>query len=102
MAVGGLLGVAGWGLSAAALAGGALLYTRGGRPALRGAMVSYLAVADRVREITAETIERFQDVFAEAEAEYRELRATAEELPVESPTPLRPTRARGGGSHTSP
>ena len=101
MGIGSLFGAAGWGLSAAALAGGALLYTRGGRPALKGALVSYLALSDRVREVTAEALERFQDVMAEAEVEYQELRTAPPELPVETPTPLRASRARSGRSHTS-
>jgi hypothetical protein len=100
MGFAGVVGATGWGLSAVALAGGALLYTKGGRPALKGALVSYLALSDRVREIAAESMERFQDILAEAEAEYHELRTTPQELTVESPTPLRVPRSPTARSRT--
>jgi len=42
---------------------------RGLRPVAKGAIRGYLAVADRVKEATAEAGESLQDIYAEAKAE---------------------------------
>src|SRR5947209_5879601 len=64
-----LVGGAIWGLGA----GVALLVFRGGsdglRPAARSAIKTYLAASNRVRELTAETMENFEDLYAEARSE---------------------------------
>jgi hypothetical protein len=44
--------------------------SRGLRPAAKGAMKGYLALADRTRGMLAETGEQWQDLVAEAKAEY--------------------------------
>src|SRR3569833_195113 len=43
---------------------------RGLRPALKGAVKGYLALSDKTREWLAESGEQFQDLVAEAKAEY--------------------------------
>ncbi|MBM2810280.1 MAG: hypothetical protein HW416_1039 [Chloroflexi bacterium] len=70
MGIRSLVRAAAWGIGVAGLAGAGLVYTRGGRPALKGAMVSYLALSDRMREIAGDTAERVRDAFEEAKVEY--------------------------------
>jgi hypothetical protein len=65
-----LVRAAAWGIGVVGLAGAGLVYTRGGRPALKGAMVSYLALSDRVRELAGDTADHVRDVFEEARVEY--------------------------------
>ena len=67
------LGKLGWSVGAALLTGGALIYSKEGRPLLRGALVTFLAVSERLTQLAGETRERFEDVLAEAQAEYATL-----------------------------
>ncbi|MDP8922816.1 MAG: hypothetical protein M3O34_08065 [Chloroflexota bacterium] len=67
-----------WGLGLVAVAGGALLMSRAGRPTVKGAIRGWLAgrdkaaeLGDQVRTFAAETGERIQDLYAEAKAEVR-------------------------------
>ena len=67
-----------WGLGLVVVGAGALLATRGGRPALKGALRGWFAardkaveVGDQARSFVAETGERIQDLYAEAKAEVR-------------------------------
>ena len=66
----------GWGIGLVAVAGGALLLSRTGRPAAKAALRGWFAGRDRVRDWTgqartlmAEAGERVQDLYAEARAE---------------------------------
>jgi hypothetical protein len=83
MGFGPLLGRLGWGLGAALLAGGGLIYSKEGRPLLRGALVTFLAVSERLTELAGETRERFEDVLAEAQAEYATLATDGSDQPTE-------------------
>ena len=65
-----------WGVGLLAVAGGALLVSRGGRPAARAALRGWFTARDsargltgRVRGLAAEAGERVQDLYAEARAE---------------------------------
>jgi hypothetical protein len=65
-----------WGIGLVAVAGGALLASKAGRPAAKGALRGWFALRDRtaelgtgVRTAIAETGERIQDLYAEARAE---------------------------------
>jgi hypothetical protein len=68
-AVGRLISGALWGIGAGVL----ITVTRGGGEGLRevtkGAMKTYLNIADRVQEATAEMRENFEDLTAEVRAE---------------------------------
>ena len=66
------------GLGLLILAGGALLASRAGRPAVKGALRGWFAARDKAaavgeqtRVLVAETGERIQDLYAEAKAEVR-------------------------------
>jgi hypothetical protein len=72
-----------WGLGVLAVAGGALLLARGGRPAAKTALRGWFAGRDRARELggqararLAEAGERVQDLYAEAKAEVGGVTAT--------------------------
>lgn len=56
--------------------GAGLLLGRGLRPVAKGMIRGYLTVADRVKEMVAETGESLQDIYAEAKAEYEQEEAT--------------------------
>ena len=67
-----------WGVGLVLVAGGALLASRAGRPAMKGALRGWFAardkaavVGDQARAFVAETGERIQDLYAEAKAEVR-------------------------------
>ena len=67
-----------WGLGLIVVAGGALLASGAGRPAMKGAIRGWLAARDKAavvgeqtRAFVAETGERIQDLYAEAKAEVR-------------------------------
>lgn len=67
-----------WGFGLVAVAAGAYLLTRGGKPTAKSAIKGWFAGRDRARELTAsarsslaEASERIQDLYAEARAEAR-------------------------------
>jgi Protein of unknown function (DUF5132) len=93
-----LIGVArgaGWSLGVATVAGVAVLAGKGARPLAKRAMVGYLLLADRVRELTAEATEQLQDIYAEAQAELAErgLSEAGDAEDLQTPAPSR-RRAR--------
>ena len=66
----------GWGIGLVAVAAGALLLSRTGRPAVKTAIKGWFAGCDKVLDMTAsargalaEAGERIQDLYAEARAE---------------------------------
>jgi hypothetical protein len=68
----------GWGIGLIAVAAGALLISRGGKPVAKSAIKGWFAGRDKVRELStsarsavAEAGERIQDLYAEARAEAR-------------------------------
>ena len=68
-----------WGLGLVVVAGGVLLASRAGRPAVKGAIRGWFVardkaveVGDQARALVAETGERIQDLYAEAKAEVRD------------------------------
>ena len=68
----------GWGLGLVAVAAGAYLVARSGKPTAKTAIKGWFAGRDRARELTtsarsalAEASERIQDLYAEARAEAR-------------------------------
>jgi hypothetical protein len=68
----------GIGIGVAAVAVGALLLARGGKPAAKGAIKGWFAGRDKLRDVStsarsafAEAGERIQDLYAEARAEAR-------------------------------
>src|SRR5687768_9083221 len=65
---------------------------RGLRPIAKGAIKGYLALSERTREMFAETGERLQDLYAEAQAEYTG--ADGSTQPAEE-TPARKRATRG-------
>jgi hypothetical protein len=77
-----------WGLSAAALAGTALLLGKGGRPLVKQAVKGYLVASARGRELAAEAVERLRELTAEASEQladiYAEARAELEPLAADS------------------
>ena len=80
-AIDGVTGV--WGVGLLAVAGGALLVSRGGRPTARAALRGWFAAREGARELTgrarglaAEAGERVQDLYAEARAEVNATRDT--------------------------
>ncbi len=92
--------VAGWGLGL--LAGAAVVLSTQGRPLVKGVIVGYLALSERLRELGAETVEQFQDLYEEARAEYAGVRTdgdsaemTITEEPPPSSSPPRPRAGRG-------
>ena len=90
MTLGQLLARATWSLGWALVAGGALVFSREGRPLLRGAIVTALAVSDRIRGVSAVTRERLEDVYQEAYSEYAGLQRPS----TNGHPPIRPRRAR--------
>ena len=67
-----------WGLGLVAVAAGAFLVTKGGKPTAKGAIKGWFAGRDKVRELSqsargafAEAGEKIQDLYAEARAEAR-------------------------------
>ena len=72
---------AGWAVGFGAVIGTALLVRRGAQPAVKSAIKGAL----RMRTASAEFTERVQDLYAEAEAEYR-----AETLMQEDDRPPQP------------
>ena len=90
MTIGQLLARATWSMGWALVAGGALVFSREGRPLLRGAMVTALAVSDRVRAISTVTRDRIEDIYQEAYIEYASLRRPS----TNGHPPIRPRRAR--------
>jgi|SRR3954452_14008062 len=67
---------------------------RGLRPIAKGAIKGYLAVAERSREMFAETGERLQDLYAEAQSEYSGGNGVVEATPA----PAQRKRAPRGDS----
>jgi hypothetical protein len=100
MALGDLLeGGGGWGIGIGLVAGAALILGRQGRPLVKGAIVGYLSVQDRVKELAAETVEQIQDLYEEARAEYQEGRSAEDgilEVVEDEPPPPPAPRPRAG------
>ena len=99
MMIGQLLARATWSVGWALVAGGALVFSREGRPLLRGAIVTALAVSDRVRGVPAVARERLEDIYQEAYSEY-----AAMQLPSTNghpPIPRRQARPRNGRPTTA-
>jgi exonuclease VII small subunit len=92
------------GLSAAALAGTAVLIGRGGRPLVKQALKGYLRgrelaaeAVERLQELSAEASEQLQDIYAEAQAELEQPLDAEPTAPTEAPLRLHPeSRARQG------
>jgi hypothetical protein len=77
-----------WGLGLVAVAAGAFLVTKAGKPATKGAIKGWFAGRDKVRELSlsargafAEAGEKIQDLYAEARAEARGDSAVAPTTP---------------------
>jgi hypothetical protein len=66
----GVLGGTSWGLGVTAVAIGAVVAAPRAKPLAKGAIKGYLAATQRVREWTAESTERLQDLYAEAKHEF--------------------------------
>ena len=69
---------------------------RGLRPIAKGAIKGYLALTERSREMFAETGERLQDLYAEAQSEYAGENGTAPAA-EQPPARKRSPRAETGG-----
>ena len=65
-----------WGVAVAAVAGVAIVGTRGGKPLLKTAIKGYLRGSDWVRTRVAESSEGLQDLYAEARYEHRSSKTT--------------------------
>ena len=96
-----LEGNAGWGLGVGLLAGAAIVLSKQGRPIVKGALVGYFTLSDRMRALAAETTEQVQDLLAEARAEYQERAIADEEIEIvdvvdDEPPPPSPKRPRAG------
>lgn len=94
-------GNSGWGLGVGLLAGAAIVLGKQGRPIVKGALVGYFTLSDRLRELAAETTEQVQDLVAEARAEYQERTSADEEVEIvdvvdDEPPPPPPKRPRAG------
>ncbi len=77
-----MLGGAAAGVGFALGVGAVLSGSQQMRPLVRRAMKSYLAAADRAREMTAEMGETLEDLYAEARAEHEaESRAASQAQP---------------------
>ena len=104
-----LEGNAGWSLGVGLLAGAAIVLSKHGRPLVKGALVGYFTVSDRLRSLAAETTEQVQDLVAEARAEYQERISADEEIEIVDviddepppPPPKRPRAGRGGARAAS-
>jgi hypothetical protein len=68
---------------------------KGLRPLAKGAIKGYLALSERSREMFAETGERLQDLYAEAQSEYSGANGAAQPAPEPAP---RKRAARGESS----
>ena len=66
----GLLESIGWGIGGAVIAATVLVGGPRAKPLAKGAIKGYFAATQRVRELTAEASESFQDLYAEAKHEY--------------------------------
>jgi hypothetical protein len=96
-----LEGTGGWGLGVGLLAGAAILASKQGRPLVKGALVGYFTLSDRLRSLAAETTEQVQDLYEEALAEYRDHQTADEEVEIvdvveDEPPPPPPKRPRAG------
>ena len=60
----------GWGIGGAAVAAAVIVGGPRAKPLAKGAIKGYLTATQRVRELTAEASESFQDLYAEAKHEY--------------------------------
>jgi hypothetical protein len=72
------------GVAAVAVIGGPRLVAAG-RPLLKGAMREFLALRERMHETLAETTERLQDIYAEAQYEYDASSHAAAPAPADEP-----------------
>src|SRR5687767_5173576 len=104
MALGDLLeGTGGWGIGVGLVAGAAIILGKQGRPLLKGALVGYFTLTDRVQSLVAETTEQIQDLYEEARAEYSDRVSAEEEIEIVDvveeeappPPPKRPRAGRG-------
>jgi hypothetical protein len=103
MALGDLLeGGGGWGLGVGLVAGAAIVLAKSGRPVLKGALVGYFALSDRMKTLAAETTEQIQDLYEEARTEYQDALAAEDEVEIVDveeeappPPPKRPRAGRG-------
>jgi hypothetical protein len=96
-----LEGNGGWGIGVGLLAGAAIVLSKQGRPLAKSALVGYFTLTDRARVLAAEASEQFQDLFAEARAEYQDRTSADEEIEIvdvveDEPPPPPPKRARAG------
>jgi hypothetical protein len=73
-----VLGETPLGLGIAAAAVVAILGARAGKPLVKRAIVGYLALTERARELAAEAGEQVQDLYTEAKYEYEAERAAAQ------------------------
>jgi len=82
-----VLGETPLGLGIVAAAVVAVVGARAAKPLFKRAIVGYLALTERARELVAEAGEQAQDLYAEAKYEYEAERAAAMDgaLPVEKP-----------------
>jgi hypothetical protein len=107
MALGDLLeGGGGWGLGVGLAAGAAIVLARSGRPLLKGALVGYFTLTDRVKTLAAETSEQMQDLYEEARSEYRDALTAEDEVEIvdveDEPPPPPPKRPRAGRGRARP
>jgi hypothetical protein len=71
---------------------------RGLRPIVKGTIKGYLTASERARELFAETGERLQDLYAEAQAEHAGANGAAHVTEeTQSTARRRATRAESGG-----
>src|SRR3954466_14958466 len=95
-----LEGGGGLGLGVGLVAGAAIVLAKSGRPVLKGALVGYFALSDRVKTLAAETREQLQDLYEEARTEYQDTLTAEDEVEIveveDEPPPPPPKRARAG------
>lgn len=66
----GFLESIGWGIGGAAVATAVLVGGPRAKPLAKNVVKGYLSATNRLRELTAEASETFQDIYAEAKHEY--------------------------------
>src|SRR5215211_635408 len=75
---------------------------RGLRPVAKGAIKGYLALTERSREMFAETGERLQDLYAEAQSEYSGGNGVVEPTPEPAPRKRAPRGETHGEAQPEP